>query len=266
MDIRQARGTFNLIRGEHDRGKTTVILRRRSPEAARGRRYTLARRGDHTRPHRPQRDPEQVVRRSVHHQGRCHRLQGDRAARPVREHGSQAGQRRGVQDVRRGRRRHDHGDDPGPRHLSRRAAEHHRRGQPHGDPPRHREGRRGGRRRAHRQDLPARLQEGRDRPGRRDLGQQRPRDRQDAGRRRRAGRPRRRDHRRGGQDRDDHPRVRRGHAVRQGLSEPLLRDQPVDDGGPLRGRADPAPREEDQQPARDDPAAGEGRAVGQAAA
>ena len=71
--------------------------------------------------------------------------------------------------------------------------------------------------RADRQGLAAGLEEGRDRPGRGDLGQQRPDDRQHAGRRRRAGRPRRRDHRRGRQDGDHGARIRRGHAVRQGL-------------------------------------------------
>ena len=68
-----------------------------------------------------------------------------------------------------------------------------------------------------------------------------------------------------GKTADHHARVRRGDAVRQGLPEPLLRHQPDDDGGDLRGRPDPAPREEDQQPSRDDPAAREGRPVGQAA-
>ena len=56
--------------------------------------------------------------------------------------------------------------------------EHHLGRQPHGRPPRDREGRRGGRGRASRQALAAGLQEGRDRPGRLDLGEQRPDDRQ----------------------------------------------------------------------------------------
>ncbi len=68
-----------------------------------------------------------------------------------------------------------------------------------------------------------------------------------------------------GKTADHDPRVRRGDAVRQGLPEPLFRHQPDDDGSRLRGRADPAPREEDQQPPRDGPAPGEGRPVGQAA-
>ena len=73
-------------------------------------------------------------------------VQGNRADRPVREHGRQAGQRGRLQDVGRGRRRHDDGDHPGPRDLSRGAQEHHFRGQSHGRAPRHREGRRGRRR------------------------------------------------------------------------------------------------------------------------
>ena len=39
----------------------------------------------------------------------------------------------------------------------------------------------------------------------------------------------------------DHARIRRGLAVRQGLSQPLLRHQPDDDGGGPRRRPDPAP-------------------------
>ena len=83
-----------------------------------------------------------------------------------------------------------------------------------------------------------------------DLGQQRPDDRQDAGRRGREGGPGWRDHRRGRQDRQHRARIRRGHAVRQGLPEPLLRDLADHHGSPLRGRPDLASREEDQQPAR----------------
>ena len=45
--------------------------------------------------------------------------------RPVREHGGEARQRGRLEDVRRGRRRHDDGDHPGPRDLSRGAQEHH---------------------------------------------------------------------------------------------------------------------------------------------
>ena len=55
-------------------------------------------------------------------------------------------------------------------------------------------------------------------------------------------------------------RVRRGHAVRQGLH--LARTSstnPTDDGVRARRRADPDPREEDQQPPRAAAAAGEGR-------
>ena len=80
--------------------------------------------------HRTQRDSEQVFRWSARHQGRRDRFQGDRAERPVREHGCQARQRGGIQDVRRRRRRHDDRDDPGPRDLSRRTQEHHCRANP----------------------------------------------------------------------------------------------------------------------------------------
>ena len=54
-------------------------------------------------------------------------------------------------------------------------------------------------------------------------------------------------------------RARRGHAVRQGLPLALLHQPPARDGLPAGRRLHPDPREEDQQPARPDSAAGEGR-------
>ena len=48
----------------------------------------------------------------------------------------------------------------------------------------------------------------------------------------------------------------------KGYLEPLFRHESLHHGGHLRGCPDPAPREEDQQPPRDGPAAGEGRPVG----
>ena len=59
--------------------------------------------------------------------------------------------------------------------------------------------------------------------GRRHQRQQRPDDRQADGRRLREGRQGRRHHRRGRQDLRDDARVRRGHAVRQGLHLAVLR-------------------------------------------
>ena len=59
-----------------------------------GRREAGPRRRHHARADRPQRHHRQVLRRPDRHQGRRHRLQGNRPARPVREHGRQARQRR----------------------------------------------------------------------------------------------------------------------------------------------------------------------------
>ena len=98
-------------------------------------------------------------------------------SRPVREHGSEAGERGCVEDVGRGRRRHDDGDDPGPRDLSRGAEEHHFGSESDGRSPRHREGCRGRGERAD-EAVATGLEEGRDRPGGHDLGEQRPDDRQ----------------------------------------------------------------------------------------
>ena len=70
-------------------------------------------------------------------------------------------------------------------------------------------------------------QEGRDGAGRQHHRQQRPGHRQADGRRLREGRQGRRHHRRGRQDLRDDARVRRGHAVRQGLHLAVLRHQPA---------------------------------------
>ncbi len=67
-----------------------------------------------------------------------------------------------------------------------------------------------------------------------------------------------------GKTADHDARLRRGDAVRQGVPVALLRHQPDDDGGDPRRRPHPAPREEDRQPPRADPAPGEGRPVGPA--
>ena len=180
---------------------------------------------------------DKSLRRSDRHQGRRHRQQGDRAARPLREHGRQAGQRRRPEDQRRRRRRHHDRDHPGPVHLPGRPAQHHRRRQPDGRQARHRQGRRG-RRRAPRQACPSGS------PRRRrwqqvasisanndpDIGKH-------DGRRLREGRQGRRHHRRGRQDLRDDARVRRGHAVRQGLHLALLRHQPAGHDVRAGGRA-----------------------------
>ena len=56
------------------------------------------------------------------HQGRRHRRRGDRARRPLREHGRPARQGSRQQDQRRRRRRHDHRHRPGRGDLPRRPA------------------------------------------------------------------------------------------------------------------------------------------------
>ncbi len=57
---------------------------------------------------------DKSLRRPDRHQGRRHRLEGNRPARPVREHGRQARQRGRPEDQRRRRRRHHHRHHPGP--------------------------------------------------------------------------------------------------------------------------------------------------------
>ena len=103
-----------------------------------------------------------------------------------------------------------------------------------------------------------------DRPGGLHLGR-RHRDRRDDRRGHRQGRQGRRHHRRGVPDLRHGHGPGRGHALRQGLHLPLLRDRPRAHGGRPRGRLRPARRLEDLGRAR--PAAGprEGHADGQAA-
>ncbi len=251
--------------GPVNRGKTTTV-RRFGPREDAARRGEAGRRGrGDDGPDRPQRDHRQVVRRSDRHQGRRDGEQGNRAGRPFREHGGQAGQRGGLKDLGRGRRRHDDRHGAGPRHLQGRHAQHRRRQQPDGRPPRHRKGRRSRHQEAPR-DGQARVEEGRNRPGRLDQRQQRPRNRRAAGRRDGKSRQGRRDHRRRRQDHRNHQGARRGHAVRQGLHLAVLHQPPGRDGLPARRRPDPDPRKEDRQSPRAGAAVGKSGPLGQAAA
>ena len=143
-------------------------------------------------------------------------------------------------------------------------AQHRRRQQSDGHPPRHRQGRRGRRRPSANAGQEGR-QQGRDGQRRLDQRQQRPGDRQPAGRGDGQGRQGRRHHRRGRQDGRNDLRDRRGDAVRQGLSLAVLHQPLARDGLPAGRRLHPHPREEDQQPARPDSAVGEGDAARQAA-
>ena len=88
---------------------------------------------------------------------------------PFENNGGQAGQRRGVEDVRHRRRRDHHRHHPRPRDLPRRLADRDHRRQPDRRPPGDREGR-GSRRRRAGDDVAPGLEEGRDRAGRHDLG------------------------------------------------------------------------------------------------
>ncbi len=100
--------------GDRWTAKQSVFRGRRRARMLDGVHASLGRRrARHHGPHGPQRHPQEVLRRPHGHQGRRHRLQGDRARRPVREHGRQAGQRGRHQDLRRRRRRHHHRHRPG---------------------------------------------------------------------------------------------------------------------------------------------------------
>ena len=103
-----------------------------------------------------------------------------------------------------------------------------------------------------------------DRERRRHLGR-RPGDRQDDRRGARQGRHRRRHHRRGEPDLRHGARLRRGHALRQGLHLAVLRHRHRPHGGGARRRLHPAAQRQDL--GRQGPPAGarEGHAVGQAA-
>ena len=73
-----------------------------------------------------------------HHQRRRDGGQRSRAERSAREHGRADGARSGVEDLRRGRRRHHHGDGSGAVHFPRRREERGRRREPDGAEARHR--------------------------------------------------------------------------------------------------------------------------------
>jgi chaperonin GroEL len=131
--------------------------------------------------------------------------------------------------------------------FKRRPQERHRRRQPDLPQARHRQGRRGHRRRA-RQDLQEGQRQARRSPGRhrlRQLGREIGKIIADA--MDKVGKD-------GvitveeGKSIETDPRRRRGHAVRQGLPLALLRHQHGDHGGRPRGRLHPHPREEDLQP------------------
>ena len=106
--------------------------------------------------------------------------------------------------------------------------------------------------------------QGPDRPGRLDLGG-RQRDRRDDLRGHRQGRQGRGHHRRGVADLRHGHGPGRGHALRQGLHLPLLRDRPRAHGGRPGGQLRAARRFEDHGRPRPPARPGEGHAVGQAA-
>ena len=136
---------------------------------------------------------------------------------------------------------------------------------PLGSAPRHREGRRPGRREPPREAVEGDRGQGADRPRRRDLGRRR-RDRQHHRRRDREGRQGRRRERRGGPDLRDGARVHRGHAVRQGLHLALHGHRPGPHGGGARGPVHPDRQPEDRLGARHPAGARAGDAGWQAAA
>ena len=79
-------------------------------------------RAEHPRAPRAQRRDRQGLGQPHRHQGRRHRRRGDRADRPLREHGGAARQGGRLQDLRRRRRRHDHRHRPGRGDLQGRAS------------------------------------------------------------------------------------------------------------------------------------------------
>ena len=168
-----------------------------------------------------QRRARQVLRRPHGDQGRRLCRQGDRTQGQVREHGRADGQGGRQQDLRRGRRRHHHGDRAGPVHACR-GAEVRRCGhESHGLEARHRQGRvRGGRRDREDGDPLRGLHV--HRPGRHGVGQQRHGDRRHHCRRDGQGRQGRRHHGRAGQRARERARGRRRHAVRSRLPVALL--------------------------------------------
>ena len=157
--------------------------------------------------------------------------------RRLREPGRPARQRSRHQDQRRRRRRHHHRDAARPGDRARGSAHGGRRRQPDGHQARHRRGRRRGRR-GHQGPVQGDLGQGRHRPRRHHLGPQ-PRHRRHHRRRHREGRQGRRGQRRGVQHLRPRPRVHRGHAVRQGLPQPLHGHRPRAHGSRARGSVHP---------------------------
>ena len=149
----------------------------------------------------------------------------------VREHGRPDGARGRLEDLRRRRRRHDHGDRARRGHLPRGPQERHRRLDADGHQARHRQGGRDGRRRA--QEAQSKTVK-----DNKEIEQVATisangdtLDRQDHRRGDGQGRQGRHDHGRGGQVDRDHARRGRGHAVRQGLHLAVLRDREGRHGG-----------------------------------
>ena len=204
-------------------------------------------------PHRPQRDHRQVVRRADRHQRRRDRKQRRSSWKtPSRtwapswcnevadQNFDIAGDGTTTATVLAR-------SDP-----SRRHPQHRGRQQPDGHSPRHRTSRRAATANTSTAWPKTVSKKDGNRPSRRDQCQQRPCDRRPAGRRHGNGRQRRRDHRRGRQIDRNHARIRRRHAVRQGLLSPYFINQSWRDGSRVGRRLHADPREEDQQLARAD--------------
>ena len=195
----------------------------RPSQDARGRGEAGRRGRHHAGPDRPQRDHRQVVRRPDRHQGRRHRQQGNRARRPASRTWAPSSSTKSPR-----RPRDVAGDGTTTATVLARAifkegtAQHRRRQQSDGRPPRHREGRRRPRSSSSTR-WPSRS------PSKEEIAQvgaisanNDRDDRRAAGRRDGEGRQGRRHHGRRRQDDRDDARVRRGHAVRQGLHLALL--------------------------------------------
>ena len=218
----------------------------------------------HPRSQGPQRRAGEEVGCPHHHQRRRLDRQGDRARRPVREDRRRARQGGRQEDRRRRRRRHHHGHRARPGAGPRGPAQRGGRCQPDGAQARHREGRRRRLRRAARRRQ-GRRDQGADRRDRVDL-RRRPPDRRDDRRGHGQGRQGRRHHRRGEQHLRPRARAHRGHALRQGLHQPLLRHRRRAHGGRARGPLRPHRELQDRLDQGPAPAAREGHAVRQAAA
>ena len=199
-------------------------------------------------PKGPQRRSRQELRGAADHQGRCHRRQGDRAQRQVREHGRADGARGGQQNEHGSRRRHDDGDHSRPRDGARRGQGGSRGDEPDGSQARRRHGGRC-RRQGHSKALEEGLDKRRDRAGRHHLGEWRRRDRPDVGRSDEEGRQRGCHYRRGSKVARNRARRGRGHAVRPRLYQPVFRHQCGEDARRTRRRPHPAAREKALQPA-----------------